>query len=161
MDAVHTYINVLVDSLEKKKTVLEQILELTEEQKILLQQESFDEEKFNKTMDAKDTFLKELEHLDQGFEQIYEKVSLTLKHNKDLYKTEILTAQGYIKVIMDLSISIRALEEQNKTRFPICLMKKRDQIRNFKVTNRVATSYYRNMPNIHQEGQSYFLDRKK
>ena len=161
MDAVYTYINVLIDTLKKKRNVLEQILKVSEEQKNFLQNESFQEEVFRKTLNAKEGLLKELENLDVGFEQVYERVALAIKHNKDMYKTEVLQMQELIRSIMDLSVNIQSLEEQNKNRFPMCMSEQRSQIRNFKVSNRAATNYYKNMPNIHQTGQSYFMDQKK
>lgn len=161
MDAMRTYINVLIDTLQKKKKVLEQIILATEQQKFLMQQDSFDETQFMQMMEQKDNLLKELEKLDNGFEQIYERVGLALKHNKELYKEEIISAQQLIQDIMDMSVSIQALEEQNKQRFPVCMTAKRGKIRNFKTSNRAAANYYRNMPNIHQSGQSYFMDQKK
>lgn len=161
MDAVRTYINVLIDTLEKKKSVLEKILKVSEEQKVFLQTESFQEAVFQKTLDEKEVLIKELESLDVGFDQIYERVALALQHNKEMYKDEVLVMQGLIRGIMDLSVGIQALEEQNKNRFPICMAEQRSQIRNFKASNRAATNYYKNMPNIHQNGQSYFMDQKK
>lgn len=161
MDTMRTYINVLIDTLHKKKSVLEQIYSATGQQKILLQQVNFDEEKFQETLNLKEKLLKELEKLDNGFEQIYERVALALKHNKDLYKEEIISAQKLIQEIMDLNVSIRAFEEQNKQRFPACMTGKRSKIKNFKVSSRAATNYYKNMPNVHQTGKSYFMDQKK
>lgn len=161
MDTMRTYINVLIDTLQKKKSVLEQIQIATEQQKFLMQQESFDETQFQQMMEQKDNLLQELEKLDNGFEQIYERVALALKHNKELYKEEVLTAQDLIRSIMDLSVSIQALEEQNKQRFTACMASKRGKIREFKVSNRVAANYYKNMPSTHQAGHSYFMDQKK
>lgn len=161
MDAVYTYINVLRDTLQKKKNVLEQILAASQQQKIILQKEAFDEEAFMQTISVKEKLLIDLEKLDQGFEQIYERVSLAIKHNKDKYKNEILEIQKLIQQIIDLGVSIRVLEEENKNRFPICLTQKKSHIRNFKVSSRAVTNYYKNMPNIHQDGQSYFMDKKK
>ena len=161
MDAVYTYINVLRDTLQKKKNVLEQIFVASEQQKVVLQQDEFEEEGFVQTISVKEKLLKDLEKLDQGFEQIYERVSLAIKHNKDTYKNELLAIQKLIQQIIDLSMSIRALEEQNKNRFQICLTQKKANIRNFKVSSRAVTNYYKSMPNIHQDGQSYFMDKKK
>ena len=161
MDATQTYLSVLIDTLQKKKDVLTEIKELTEQQKQLLQEEGFGEEDFQKIMDAKAEWIKELEKLDNGFEQVYERVALILKHNRDTYKDKILIIQQLIQNIMDLSVSIRAVEEQNKERFSICLSGKRNKMKNYNVNKQAAANYYRNMPNIHQTGQSYFLDKKK
>lgn len=69
-------------------------------------------------------------------------------------------AQKLIQEIMDLSVSIQALEEQNKIRFPGCVMERRKQVNSIKANSRAVTNYYKNMPNTHQAGQSYFVDKK-
>lgn len=160
MDAVHTYINVLVDTLQKKKSVLEQIYDGTKQQKEILQSDKFNEEDFQKTISLKGMLLDELEQLDNGFEQVYERVALAMKYNKDSYKEEIVLAQKLIQEIMDLNVSIRAMEEQNKQRFPACVMEKRKQYGSIKTNSKIVTNYYKNMPNTHQTGQSYFVDKK-
>ncbi len=160
MDTTYTYMKVLIDTLEKKKDVLKQIYNVTQQQATLLQKNNFEEEPFQKIISLKADYLEKLEKLDKGFEQIYKRVELILKHNKDMYKTEVITSQQLIREIMDLSVSIQALEEQNKQKFSICIKEKQNKIRTFKVGSRVATNYYKNMPNIHQQGQSYFLDKK-
>ena len=161
MDATYTYMTILVDTLQKKKEVLKQISELTVQQKQILQSEEFSEEEFQVTMDGKSKCLEELEQLDQGFEQIYERVALVLQHNKEMYKESIQAAQGLIRDIMELNVCIRAMEEQNKERFSMVLSGRRDKMKTFRSSNKVAENYYRNMPNIHQTGQTYFMDKKK
>ena len=161
MDAMYTYINILNDTLQKKKDVMVQIYEATGQQKILLQSGSLKEEEFQKIIDLKAVLLSELEKLDIGFEQIYEKVGMALKYNKELYKEEILLAQKLIQEIMDLSVSIRAMEEQNKQRFPASVMERRKHFGTVKTNSRIANNYYKNMPNVHKVGYSYFMDEKK
>ena len=161
MDVTQTYLSLLIDTLQKKKSVLEQLKDITEQQKQLLQSENFEEDNFQKTLDKKDICIKELEKLDYGFEQVYERVALILKHNKDTYRNKIIKAQQLIQEVMDLAVSIRVLEEKNKERFLFCLSIKRGKMKNFKVSKHAVANYYRNMPNIHQAGQSYFLDKKK
>lgn len=160
MDTTYTYIKVLIDTLQKKKSVLEQIYDGTKQQKELLQSGKFKENEFQKIMSLKGMLLDELEKLDNGFEQIYERVALVLKHNKDMYKEDILAAQNLIQQIMDLSISIRALEEQNKERFPACVMEQRKRMENIRTSSKLLNNYYKNKPNTHQTGQSYFVDKK-
>ena len=161
MDAVYTYISVLVDTLQKKKNILEKLYVGTSQQKEILQSDKFDEEAFQKTIIHKGMLLGELEQLDKGFEQVYERVALAMKHNKDMYKNEILKAQQLVQEVMDLSVCIQAMEEQNKERFPAAVMEKRKQLGGIRNNSRMVNNYYRSMPNMHQTGQSYFLDKKK
>lgn len=160
MDTVYTYISVLIDTLKKKKAVLEKIYARTIQQREVLQSEKFDENEFQKIISLKEMLIHELEQLDKGFEQVYERVSLAMKYNKDIYKEQILEAQDLIHEIMDLGVSIQAMEKQNKERFPASIMEKRKQYGSIKTNSKRVTNYYKNMPNIHQTGQSYFVDQK-
>ncbi len=160
MDTICTYINVLKDTLQKKKSIMEQIYGATKQQKDLLQSGKFNEDEFQRTISLKGMYLDELQRLDNGFEQIYKRVALALKHNKDMYKDDILAAQKLIQEIMDLSVSIRAMEEQNKERFPACIMERRRHFGNVKTNSKIVNRYYKNMPNVHKAGQSYFVDEK-
>lgn len=161
MDVMYTYIHVLKDTLQKKRDVMRQIYEATVQQKQLLQSGKFKEDEFQKTLDLKEQLLSELEQLDVGFEKIYERVAVAIKYNKELYKEEIQKAQQHIQEIMDLSVSIHAMEEQNKLRFSVCMTERRKHLGTIRTNSRMVNNYYKSMPNVHKAGNTYFLDEKK
>jgi hypothetical protein len=53
------------------------------------------------------------------------------------------------------------LEQKNKEKFTAAVGKKHREIRDFKISNKTAVSYYQNMANQHHEWQTYFFDKKK
>ena len=81
-----------------------------------------------------------------------------LKHNLKIFQPTKIRLE--YQEIMDLNISLRAMEEQNKNRFPVCVMERRKHFGAMKTNSKIAHSYYKNMPNVHKTGYSYFVDEK-
>mgnify|MGYP004567515025 CR=1 FL=1 len=161
MENINVYIIVLHDSLSKKVDIVKKILKCTKEQNVILSSDEVNVDRFNDLISEKDILLKKLEELDNGFDTTFDRVKEELKNNKDMYKSQILEMQNYIRVITDMSVEIESLERSNKTMFADFLHGKRKEIRKFNVNNKIAASYNSNMPNQHQDWQSYFLDKKK
>lgn len=155
-----TYIQLLVNTLKNKITVLKQLEQITIRQAELLEDEKAAPDVFDATLKEKDEQISVLNHLDTGFEKIYERVKDELQGKKQTYKTEILQLQGMIGEITDLSVKIQALEKRNKDNLQRYLASQRNQIKQFKVSSQTVSSYYKSMVNTHQ-GQSYFMDKKK
>jgi hypothetical protein len=161
MDEKNTiYVKILIDSLQKKKQVLHNIFEITTQQSSLLEDSDFDLDAFNATIDEKQDLINLLDQIDNGFEQVYERLKDDFAQNKHLYQSHITQMQSYISEITDYSVNLQAMEEKNRMKLQTCLSGQRKQIKNMKVSNNTAASYYKNMANQHQ-GQSYFLDKKK
>ncbi len=156
-----TYINIMLDTLRKKDRILDKLYTLTKKQAELLEEENLDIDAFNETISSKQTELDALNKLDEGFLDMYNKVSGVLKENASEYSQEVEGAKALIKRQMDISVELQALEEKNRTRLAMCLTNGKQKIKDFKVSSRTAAAYYKNMANKHQEGDSYFLDQKK
>lgn len=161
MDDINVYITVLHDSLLKKVDVVKKILKCTKEQNVILSSDNVDVSRFDDIISEKDIQIKELEKLDKGFDATFDRVKDELKNNKEAHKAQILEMQNYIRTITDISIEIESLEQSNKGMFADFLRGERKEIKKFNVNNKIAASYNSNMPNQHQNWQSYFLDKKK
>lgn len=154
------YVKVLADSLQKKFTALESILNITKTQEELLQEENFDEECFLETIKSKQIYIDQITELDNGFEVVYNRVKQELDTGRMLYVDDIANMQKLITKITDLGIDIEALEKRNKVQMDKVLAEKKQQFREMRMNNSAASNYYRNMVN-QQYSQSYFLDKKK
>lgn len=159
MDSL-VYVNVLEDSLSKKTSLLNSILELTKEQETLLKAESFDEEAFRAVLEKKQVYIDKLEELDNGFESIFERVKEELKDKKEQYKSNILRLQKQIAVITELGVDIEALERRNKSALERVLSQEKNKIKGNRLGNQGAVSYYNQMVNMYGN-QSSFMDKKK
>lgn len=155
------YVSALQDSLRNKWELLQKMLELTQKQNEVLSAENMDVDRFDEIVESKEVLLKRLEILDNGFQDLFDRIGTSLKDNSAEYKPQILEMQNYIRIITDCSVKIQTLEQKNKEKFNAFISGKRKEIREFKKSNKTAVSYYQNMANQHREWQSYFVDKKK
>ena len=160
MEHNKTYVQLLINSLEKKSVLLSEIIKITYSQERILLTDSMDMDAFQRTIEEKEVLIQQIQEIDDGFEAVYARVQEEFQVNKKLYVQEISQLQVLIKKITDESVILQALEARNKNRFDIQSQNNRKEIKQFKVSNETARSYYKNMSNQHQ-GQSYFLDKKK
>ncbi|MDD7402606.1 MAG: flagellar export chaperone FlgN [Butyribacter sp.] len=160
-EQVVVYLSIMKDSLQEKEEVLKDILAVTKRQEEILNQETVDADAFDETLNKKGKLIKRMQELDNGFESLYQKVSPVLQAEKERFKPEVLELQNRIRGLTDYSVKIQALESRNKTRFADFVAAKRKEIKEFKVSNKTANSYYQNMANQHHQWQSYFMDQKK
>ena len=71
IDMETNYVQIMIESLEKKKAVLSQIVDLNRQQNILLQDLNLQPEEFEKNMDYKANLVEQISLLDSGFEKLY------------------------------------------------------------------------------------------
>ena len=93
MGTALNYMKILEESLDKKVTILQALLEATERQGALADAETFDLDEFQNTIEQKDVLLTRLTELDQGFEQVYQEVAMELKGRKEAFRDEIQRMQ--------------------------------------------------------------------
>lgn len=160
-EGIAVYISIMKDSLIEKCELLKKILELTSKQNEILCQPEVDADLFDKILVDKEKLIGRMRELDNGFEGLYQKISVSIKDQKEYFKPQILEMQNSIRLITDYSVKIQALESKNKKKFENFAALKRKEIRDFKVSNKTANSYYQNMTNQHHQWQSYFMDQKK
>lgn len=158
--AKQLYIQLLSEALDKKGRVLEQLLELTQQQESIISSDTFEEDFFLQIVTQKEELLKELDKLDQGFEQIYTRVKEELDQNRYQYREEIAGLQQQILNITDTTVKIQATEKRNKLKLDQIFADKRRKIKASKMSNQMAANYYKAMSNQH-EIPSTFYDKKK
>ncbi len=154
------YIDILEESLRKKSQVLDMIIIKNDEQKKILEAETFDMEAFDKNTDEKGELIERLLLLDSGFEKVYDRVRDELLTNRDQYATQIETLQSLIRDITEKSVSIQATEQRNKNMVEAKFRKEREKIQFGKNSMKVAKQYYNNMNKLTGAGP-FFLDNKK
>lgn len=155
------YVDMMVDTLKKKKTILRFLYEKTKEQEELLKEKKLDVDAFERTVEEKGVKIDSLDEIDSGFDRLFTYVKKEITQNRDSYRGQILQMQKLIADVSDLGVSIQALENQNSTRFKAFLTSERKMIREFNVNSRTATNYYQNMTNANRPEQSYFFNEKK
>ena len=64
------YLQIMIDSLEKKKKVLQDIVDYNIQQENILQEKEFDGDIFQKNMEEKSACIDILNSLDEGFQSV-------------------------------------------------------------------------------------------
>lgn len=155
------YVNMMRDTLKRKKQILLSLLEKTREQEKMLKDDELDEEKFSRIIEEKGVQIEELNKMDEGFDTLFKYVEKEIVSNRGAYKEEILQMQKLIAEVSELGVQIQALEHQNSGHFKVYLANQRKTIRDFHVSHKTASSYYQNMANVHKPEQSYFFNETK
>lgn len=157
---IENYLQVLEESLYKKKNVLCRIEDLNQIQEKLLKEDDISAEEFDKTIDSKGELIDELNKLDEGFDKLYGNISKQLMSDKESYKAQIAKLQTLISEVMDKSVSIQAQEARNKKLADKFFANSRKELKQGKRSSKVAMDYYRNM-NQSQVTSPQFMDQKK
>ncbi len=153
------YIAVLVQSLEKKNEILDKIMAKNKEQKILFMDESSDPDRLEENMQEKSSLVDQLNELDEGFQQIYNRVKSVLQEDKESYKEGIRRMQKLITDITDKSATVQAQEQRNRDLAVKKFSSVKKGIRKARASNRVASQYYKSMANLNVI-DSQFMDKK-
>lgn len=154
------YMQIMIESLEKKIQVLNQIVELNRQQKFLLQDPNLSPEEFEKNMQYKSNLVEQLNLLDDGFEEVYARVRDGLKANQERYAAEIARMQELIKEISALVNTVQIQEIKNKEEAASKFSLVRKQVRGVRNSQKVVRQYYDNMVG-HRNTATQIIDDKQ
>lgn len=154
------YVAVLRQSLEKKKRILDLIIEKNKEQRIIFTDMSQPPERLEENLKEKGDLIDQLNQLDDGFDQVYNRVREVLAEEKETYRDDIKKMQELIREITDKSASIQVQEQRNRELAVQKFSSVKKEIRKARTTTKVASQYYKNMTKTNIV-DSQFLDKKK
>lgn len=109
-------LKLLIDILNKKFSMLNEILSITENQGILLKSCPDNREMFLSMFDEKQIRIDNISSGDDIFNRIFKVIVEDIKRENTSYKVYVSDMQVLVKAIMDLEIRIR-LEERNNTKY--------------------------------------------
>ena len=155
-----TYVDIMIQSLNKKLQVLDRIIELNRQQKDLLEDEMSEAEAFDKTVEEKASLIEQLEQLDSGFEKLFSRVKEELDGNKESYADAIKAMQNAIRRVTDKSMEIQAQEARNHDLMVRKFTYVKESAKTVRTNSKVATQYYKNMMNLNYVDPQ-FMDNKK
>ena len=154
------YVQVLIETISKKEETLQRILEITKEQEDISKAEEYDSDRMEKTLNDKEIQIARLNHLDEGFQAVYDRVSSEVRNNADMYKDSIVILQDKIRVCTELGNSIRVLEDRNRNRLSNLFTKAKKEYSASRNKASVAQNYFKTMNNS-KIMDAYFVDKKK
>ena len=160
MKQVSDYLKILEESLSKKVTVLQALLEESKRQSEIADSAELDLDAFEETLEQKEALLNQLEELDNGFDSVFEQIHAEVKQDAKKYKNEIQSLQQLIRKCTDIGVEIQATEERNKAKLAVKFAGQQRELRQIKTSTQVASTYYKSMSS-QQMSDPYFLDEKK
>lgn len=141
----NNYISIMIQSLKKKDQILDSIMKLNQCQKEELENPSLDPDDFDKTVERKAELIEELEALDAGFQELFERVRDELNANRDAHRDEIALMQDYIRRLTEKSADIQVQEARNKNLMQQKFASVRKQVKEVRKSQKVVNQYYKNM----------------
>lgn len=154
------YIEIMVQSLNKKIQVLEEIEKINITQKEILEDKNSDADAFDKTVEEKAALIEQMERLDSGFDKVFERVKEELETNKTAYEGEIRLMQMMIRQLTELSTKLQVQEAQNKELMTQRFTFVREGARTLRTNKKAANQYYQTMQQLNVI-EPQFLDNKK
>ena len=139
------YVDALKRSLKKKVAILSEIDLQNRKQRDLLEDEKADVDDFEATVNEKARLIEEINKLDEGFDEIFNKVKAEFDSNKELYKDDIALMQEYIRIIMEKSTLVQSQERVNKELFEKKVSSVKAERKNLTTSMKAADQYYQNM----------------
>ena len=125
---------VLVESLEKKSRILDEIIQ--------------------------ENGAQETELLDEGFEAVYDRIREELIGNKSAYRAEIRRMQELIAEITDKVVGINAARMRNKTQAEKQFKKSRQRIGKATSKMKASQNYYNNMNRLNFVDPQFYDNKK-
>lgn len=157
---IDNYLTLLAESLEKKLNILNQMMAISSRQSEIMSSEGVAVDEFDACVDEKDALVRELTLLDDGFEQLYDRIKEELLTHKDLYGNQIKKLQVLIAELTEKSCTLQAQEARNKTLVEKYFARERDALKSGRKTSKAALDYYQSM-NRSAVVPPQFMDKKK
>lgn len=150
----------LKTNLDKKIECLQAILQLVQIQKDIDFNSIDGIPQYEECLDKKDEILKNIDIFNNEFELYMVENYKELGENPDRNSTEKMHLKKKIDYLCCLQDEIEKLEVECKVNLEKFIQIEREKIKNFRIRNQTASSYYKNM-NRNQISESYFMDDRK
>ncbi|MCH5257868.1 MAG: flagellar protein FliT [Lachnospiraceae bacterium] len=151
---------ILLQSLEKKNLVLDEIIAQNDLQEDILKQENLDMDALDASVQKIGDLVEELEKLDDGFESVYDRVRTEIMENKSMYRAEITQMQENIQQITDKVVKINAARMRNQLRAENHFKQKAGEIKQAVSKTKVANNYYNNMNKLNYVAPQFYDNKK-
>lgn len=146
---IERYLLVLQDGLDKKKEILNLIMEQNEIQEEALRTTP-DWDAFENSITQKDIYIQEIFKLDEGFEGIYERIKAALSDPNilTLHQDKIRLLQTKIREVTDLGVKLEVSEKRNRIRVEQIFRDEKNKLKQGMRSTKVATDYYKTMSQL-------------
>ena len=139
------YIPIMIQSLKKKEEVLDSMIRINQRQKEELDNPSLDPDDFDATFAEKEKLIEQLDTLDNGFQELFEKIREDLTQHQAEYRDEIAQMQECIRRLTAKSADIQTQEARNKALMEQKFASVRRQVKEVRKSQKIVNQYYKNM----------------
>lgn len=153
-------VEILLQSLLKKRDVLDQLIELGQRQEEMLKQEDLDMDGLNALLEEQGNLVEQLDRLDQGFELVYDRCRDQIMGHKDLYQKEIRAIQECIQEITAKISTINACNMRNKVAAEGHFRREKQEISQNVSKTKVARNYYNSMNKLNYVSPQFYDSKK-
>ncbi len=155
-----SYIDIMIQSLQKKCRVLDELAKLNEKQRQVLENPEGNAEDFDKIVEDKAALIRQIDQLDSGFEKLYERTRDELLTDREAYAAQIRTMQEYIRRVTDKSMELQAQEARNKELMISKFARVKKQARQVRANSKATSSYYQSMSRTLVVDPQFMDDKK-
>jgi hypothetical protein len=131
-----TFLALLEASLKKKRDILIRLCELSKEQEMMITTNKVDDDRFGQIIEEKEIQIQQILKLDEGFEQIYQRVREEIAATPGRYKTEISGLKELISEVTNIGVELQVIERHNKSKMDFYFQSKRKDIKNVKLSSK-------------------------
>ncbi len=165
METTENYLQIMIDSLEKKENYLNRIIEQNKTQLEYIKGKAYEDVNwtaFNVLVTEKEAEIDRIIEIDDAFTQIYEKIKDEVVSHKEKYRSYVLQLQELITRLTDKGAQIQTSEERNRQIIDNIFLKTRQEIKKQRTGLNVANTYYKTMSNsVVRAVENSILDEKK
>lgn len=165
MENIDNYLQIMIDSLNKKDELLDRIIDKNRKQYECVKDKGYEDvdwDAFNLLVTEKDIAINRIIEIDDGFEETYNIIKDEVISNKDKYRDKVAVLKEQIGKLTDKGVSIQADEERNRQIIDNLFNKTRQDIRKQRTGINVANAYYKTMSNsVVRAAEISTLDTKK
>ena len=144
MSDVSKYLNVLIEGLQKKNSILERIVACNEKQAEAVAADRGLEE-FDRLVDEKAVLIDQINQIDNGFQSVFDRVKQELNDHREAYKEQIHTLQDLIRRMTDLGVAVETGEARNKQAVEQYFAYARKNYNSTRKSAQAASDYYKSM----------------
>ena len=145
---VDDYIQIMIESLDKKSELLDRLIRKNEAQYECVAGKEYDDidwDAFNLLVAEKEAAIERIVKMDEGFQSLYDRVKEQLGADKDKYADRIKEIQKLIEKVTGQGVKISTGEERNRKIIEKVLGSKKKEIKRTRNSLKVANSYAQTM----------------
>lgn len=151
---------ILLQSLEKKNQILDDIIKENEQQEAILKKDVLDMDALDASLDRIGAYAEMLEKLDDGFETLYDRVRTEIMTNRSAYRAEIAQMQNHIQQITDKVVKINTARMRNQMRADTQFKKQAQEIKNATSKTKASRNYYNSMNKLNYVSPQFYDSKK-